>query len=233
MNSKKNKYRPIPRLPSPLFHDRSTSGPLFHAIVSAFKVKQASPWRNFNFDNPKLYDDNIALLKRMEGDLINAGLLKRPRVYFDRSIDQEEIKRLAGIAEKYGASVTLDESEVASGKVTHVIVYDPEEHDGPSVLEEEKEEITEKQFLRTLGIFDIPLEGEGDTLQTQRMALVHWWYFPSSYDEFLPASDVSGDLEKENPSCLGGANVVGCKFIRDVERFNEWGVESDYAVMDL
>jgi hypothetical protein len=24
---------------------------------------------------------------------------------------------------------------------------------------------------------------------------------------------------------------VGCKFVRDVETFNEWGVETDYAVM--
>ncbi len=25
--------------------------------------------------------------------------------------------------------------------------------------------------------------------------------------------------------------VVGCKFVRDIERFNEWGVKADYAVM--
>jgi hypothetical protein len=24
---------------------------------------------------------------------------------------------------------------------------------------------------------------------------------------------------------------VGCKFVRDVERFNKWGVKADYAVM--
>jgi hypothetical protein len=24
---------------------------------------------------------------------------------------------------------------------------------------------------------------------------------------------------------------VGCKFVRDFERFNEWGVKADYAVM--
>ncbi len=24
---------------------------------------------------------------------------------------------------------------------------------------------------------------------------------------------------------------MGCKFVRDVERFNEWGVNADYAVM--
>jgi hypothetical protein len=29
----------------------------------------------------------------------------------------------------------------------------------------------------------------------------------------------------------GGPCIVGCKFVRDVERFNEWGVKADYAVM--
>ncbi len=28
-----------------------------------------------------------------------------------------------------------------------------------------------------------------------------------------------------------GLCVVGCKFLRDVKRFNEWGVKANYAVM--
>ncbi|KAL7522392.1 hypothetical protein ACHAWX_007062 [Stephanocyclus meneghinianus] len=252
-----SKYWPLVRIPDPLFHTRSISGPLFTAILSAFRVKQSSPWRNFNFDNPKLYDDNVALLKRMERDLINAGYLKRPRIYFDKTVESgcgaEEARRLARIAERFGASVTEDESEVAAGKVTHLVVYDPEEHDGKDVLEEEEREEEsadqdrEKKYLRTLGVFDVPLEGDAGNVQTcrmalasirfsflsSRMALVHWWYFPASYDEWMDADDVSGEVESIPLSGPGGAAVVGCKFVRDVEKFNEWGVESDYAVMDF
>lgn len=195
-------------------------------------MKQSSPWRNFNFDNPKLYDDNVALLKKIDADLINAGLLKRPRVYFDKLVSPEDAKTLGEIAEKFGATVTSDENEISAGKVTHIIAHDPEEHDAPELIESETAE-AEKKFLRTLAVFDIPV-GEGDDVETKRMALVHWWYFPSSYDEWMDASDVSGDLEKDKIATgPGGAAVVGCKFIRDVERFNEWGCESDYAVMDL
>ncbi len=33
-------------------------------------------------------------------------------------------------------------------------------------------------------------------------------------------------------SCRGGGPcILGCKFVRDIERFNEWGVKADYAVM--
>ena len=69
--------------------------------------------------------------------------------------------------------------------------------------------------------------------QKKKMALVHWWYFPSSYDEWMPAEEVSTVIEvDDHPGIPGGPAVVGCKFIRDVEKFNEWGVESDYAVME-
>ena len=69
---------------------------------------------------------------------------------------------------------------------------------------------------------------------TRQMALVHWWYHPSSYDEWTSAEEVSNILEvDEHPGIVNGPAVVGCKFVRDVEKFNEWGVESDYAVMEL
>jgi len=67
----------------------------------------------------------------------------------------------------------------------------------------------------------------------RQMALVHWWYHPSSYDEWTSADEVSNILEvDEHPGIVNGPAVVGCKFVRDVEKFNEWGVESDYAVME-
>jgi len=139
--------------------------------------------------------------------------------------------------------------------VTHIVGYDPEEHDADEVIEEEErleksgEEI-EKTFLRTIGVkemnvvddedgggdIDNKMNDEGGTSGVKtvkkKMALVHWWYFPSSYDEWLPAKDVAGETETEPPKFPKGVAVVGCKFVRDVEKFNEWGVESDYAIME-
>ncbi len=64
------------------------------------------------------------------------------------------------------------------------------------------------------------------------MAFVHWWYLPSSYDEFMLAGDVDGDNADVPPKPDGGPWVVGCKFLRDVEKYNEWGLEDDYAISD-
>ena len=65
------------------------------------------------------------------------------------------------------------------------------------------------------------------------LALVHWWYFPPSFDEWMPASDVAGEAENDLHSRPPNRPwAVSCKFIRDVEHFNEWGMEADYAIMD-
>ena len=80
-----------------------------------------------------------------------------------------------------------------------------------------------------------PNDASGNPLLEANMplAFVHWWYLPESYDEFMLASDVDGDNGDVPPKPEGGPWVVGCKFIRDVERFNEWGLEADYAITDL
>lgn len=226
------------RLPSPLLADRSSyPGPLGTAILSAFRIKQISPWRNFNFDNPKLFDDNISIIKKMEGDLVDRGYLKRPVIYFDTTVEEKqgkaEVARLTKIATRFGAKVTDDPRDVRSGRVTHIVAFDPEEHDSKEVIEEEERrdqagEEMDKTYLKTVAVVDADVDGE-----KKKMALVHWWYHPSSYDEWMNAGDVSGEVETdEHPGIPGGPAVVGCKFIRDVERFNEWGLEADYAVMD-
>lgn len=286
----KSKYWPTVALPSPIFADRSSypTGPLGIAILSAFRIKQVSQWRNFNMDNPKLFDDNIAIIKKMEEDLRNRGYLSRPVIYFDTSGERMgcgavgsskggEIQRLTKIALRFGARVVTDIKDMS--EVTHIVAYDPEEHDAAEVIEEEmrsaaaaaaaggadrgllrkdgedgatggeEEDIwsSEKKYLKTLTVVDVPIDDDDDDASsastpsgakkaTKKMALVHWWYHPSSYDEWMPAEDVDvgGDLDVEDPhpGIPGGPCVVACKFVRDVEKFNEWGVESDYAIAD-
>ena len=195
----------------------------------------------------------------MECDLIDRGYLKRPVIYFDATVSEgcgaAERARLAKIASRFGAIVTEDAGDVASGRVTHVVAYDPEEHDAREVVEEEERreragEDMERTYLKTLAVVDVAVEEDrgveggddggvegaaaaGAPPRKRKMALVHWWYHPSSYDEWMSAEDVSAEVEtEEHPGMPGGPAVVGCKFVRDVERFNEWGVEADYAVME-
>ena len=187
----------------------------------------------------------------MRGDLYDKGFLKRICIYFDKSVGSAEVVRLGKIAVRFGATVVEDAGEVGKGRVTHIVAFDPEEHDSDEVVrEEDRREKSggemEKTYLKTVAIVDQPVHetaaaaaavaGGGTanaTTTRKKMALVHWWYHPSSHDEWMSAEDVSGEIETdEHPGIPGGPAVVGCKFIRDVERFNEWGVEADYAVME-
>jgi hypothetical protein len=60
---------------------------------------------------------------------------------------------------------------------------------------------------------------------------------PSSYDAWLPAGKAQAVIKEDRKrritgSCRGGGLcVLGCKFVRDIERFNKGGVKADYAVM--
>ena len=71
---------------------------------------------------------------------------------------------------------------------------------------------------------------------TEGMALVHWWYHPDSYDEWIPAVDVdmndvpdiAVDVNDSDPLSL--VWEICCRFVYDVALFNEWGNETDYEI---
>lgn len=59
---------------------------------------------------------------------------------------------------------------------------------------------------------------------------MHWWYYPDSYDSWIPLKDVSGAVDApETPPAVWR---VSCRFIEDAAQFNEWGNEEDYEVQD-
>ena len=44
---------PMVRIPDEIFRDRSRSGPLFTALLAAYREKNSSSWRAFDLANPK------------------------------------------------------------------------------------------------------------------------------------------------------------------------------------
>ena len=248
----KSPWPTSPAIPHQVLSDRTPTGPLYRALLAAFRVKSSSPWRTFNFDNPKMRDANVAVIDAVRSSLTESGHLRPFRVHIDgsvaRNLGDDEAVRLGEIVRRFGGTVVAAD-EAARGDATHVVGYDAEEHDAPSVLEGEAERRAggrpePRTYLKTLTTAEFDTseitgskDGEGGTT---RMALVHWWYHPPSTDEWLPVEDVrdgaTGEVkvEDELPGCSkkGLPAVVGCKFIRDVELYNEWGMEGDYAIDD-
>ncbi|XP_071991174.1 SWI/SNF complex subunit SMARCC2 isoform X4 [Engystomops pustulosus] len=67
-------------------------------------------------------------------------------------------------------------------------------------------------------------------MKRDKQVLLHWGYFPDSYDTWIPASEVEAPVEDaptpEKP------RKVHAKWILDTDLFNEWMNEEDYEVND-
>ncbi|XP_029450579.1 SWI/SNF complex subunit SMARCC2 isoform X4 [Rhinatrema bivittatum] len=67
-------------------------------------------------------------------------------------------------------------------------------------------------------------------LKRDKQVLLHWGYYPDSYDTWIPASEVEAPVEdaptQEKP------RKVHAKWILDTDTFNEWMNEEDYEVND-
>ena len=235
---------PIVRIPDKIFLDRNRGGPLFTALLSAFRYKSTQSWRSFDFKNPKRFDDNIALFKKMERDLKAAGYITWPTIYFDDNIPQANLANLKRLAIRFGASIVQNPT-----KASHIVAHDSEEMDTDEDLRKEEErdnsgDSPDRTYLRTMAIVNVDKTSTNTSKQSSSssskkrshaMALVHWWFWPTSADEWISASDVDGvpDNEKNSPNGPDDKTwIVSCKFVRDVALFNEWGLEMDYIIMD-
>ncbi|KAG9491489.1 hypothetical protein GDO78_000149 [Eleutherodactylus coqui] len=67
-------------------------------------------------------------------------------------------------------------------------------------------------------------------LKRDKQVLLHWGYYPDSYDTWIPASEVEAPVEDaptpEKP------RKVHAKWVLDTDLFNEWMNEEDYEVND-
>ncbi|XP_036864837.1 SWI/SNF complex subunit SMARCC2 isoform X5 [Manis javanica] len=67
-------------------------------------------------------------------------------------------------------------------------------------------------------------------MKRDKQVLLHWGYYPDSYDTWIPASEIEASVEDaptpEKP------RRVHAKWILDTDTFNEWMNEEDYEVND-
>ncbi|XP_070535822.1 LOW QUALITY PROTEIN: SWI/SNF complex subunit SMARCC2-like [Ptychodera flava] len=67
-------------------------------------------------------------------------------------------------------------------------------------------------------------------VQRDRTTLVHWWYYPDSYDTWVLSSEM--DQEPETSIPHQGMWEVNAKWLLDLDEFNEWMNEEDYEIQD-
>uniref|UniRef100_A0AAY4A7Y1 SWI/SNF related, matrix associated, actin dependent regulator of chromatin subfamily c member 2 n=1 Tax=Denticeps clupeoides TaxID=299321 RepID=A0AAY4A7Y1_9TELE len=92
--------------------------------------------------------------------------------------------------------------------------------------------ITEDKSKATHIIYPSPTQQEEEWLRPvmrkDKQVLVHWGYYPDSYDTWVSTSDVDGEVE--DPSNSEKPWKVHAKWVLDTDAFNEWMNEEDYEV---
>uniref|UniRef100_A0A8C4NHU1 SWI/SNF related BAF chromatin remodeling complex subunit C2 n=1 Tax=Eptatretus burgeri TaxID=7764 RepID=A0A8C4NHU1_EPTBU len=96
--------------------------------------------------------------------------------------------------------------------------------------------ITEDKAAASHVVFPIPAvideeEWVRPVMRKDRQLLLHWGFYPDSYDTWVPSSEVEADVE-ELPS-RSGHWKVHAKWILDTDSFNEWMNEEDYEVDEM
>ncbi|NXR25944.1 SMRC2 protein, partial [Cinclus mexicanus] len=67
-------------------------------------------------------------------------------------------------------------------------------------------------------------------MKRDKQVLLHWGYYPDSYDTWIPASEIEASVE--DPPTPEKPRKVHAKWILDTDTFNEWMNEEDYEVSD-
>ncbi|MEQ2170269.1 SWI/SNF complex subunit smarcc1, partial [Goodea atripinnis] len=65
-------------------------------------------------------------------------------------------------------------------------------------------------------------------MRKDKQVLVHWGFYPDSYDTWVSTGEVDGDVE--DPPSTEKAWKVHAKWVLDTDTFNEWMNEEDYEV---
>ncbi|XP_064408578.1 SWI/SNF complex subunit SMARCC2 isoform X5 [Latimeria chalumnae] len=95
--------------------------------------------------------------------------------------------------------------------------------------------VTEDKSNASHVVFPIPTNLEEEewvrpVMKRDKQVLLHWGYYPDSYDTWIPASEVEASVE-DAPS-PEKPRKVHAKWILDTDTFNEWMNEEDYEVSD-
>uniref|UniRef100_A0A8C6XCP8 SWI/SNF related BAF chromatin remodeling complex subunit C1 n=1 Tax=Naja naja TaxID=35670 RepID=A0A8C6XCP8_NAJNA len=93
--------------------------------------------------------------------------------------------------------------------------------------------ITDDRSKATHHIYPVPTSLDEDewlrpVMRKDKQVLVHWGYYPDSYDTWVHVSEVEAEIEE--PPIPEKPWKVHARWILDMDVFNEWMNEEDYEV---
>ncbi|KAL6262562.1 hypothetical protein P5V15_005354 [Pogonomyrmex californicus] len=195
---------PMTRLPMKCFLDFKPGGGVCHILATAYRFKQEQGWRRFDFPGGKSGS-------RMDRtvDMLMAA---------ERALIQNRCMTVPSIF------VRPDVDKNTAAKVKDVV----RKHQGT---------VVENEADATHIIYPPvdPLEEEyaRPCMRRERSVLIHWYYFPDSYDSWLTL-DLPWDYPEGAYTNTNSRSMykVSATWALDLEQYNEWMNEEDYEVDD-
>uniref|UniRef100_A0A8C2L4F7 SWI/SNF related, matrix associated, actin dependent regulator of chromatin, subfamily c, member 2 n=1 Tax=Cyprinus carpio TaxID=7962 RepID=A0A8C2L4F7_CYPCA len=135
--------------------------------------------------------------------------------------------------------MTIEKSLVQNNCLSRPVIYLSSEIE-PKLLGKLKDiikrhqgSVTEDKLSSSHVVVPIPVSLEDEewvrpVMKRDKQMLLHWGYWPDSYDTWISASEVEAAVE--DPPTAEKPRKVHAKWILDLDQFNEWMNEEDYEV---
>eukprot|EP01122_Echinamoeba_exundans_P016275 TRINITY_DN8196_c0_g1_i1.p1 TRINITY_DN8196_c0_g1~~TRINITY_DN8196_c0_g1_i1.p1 ORF type:complete len:921 (-),score=291.48 TRINITY_DN8196_c0_g1_i1:88-2850(-) len=193
----------FPKIPAALFKNYDPYGPLFTILHTVLEFKKNSGLRKLDFTTQSTKADvYVNLLETIRQQLQLHGQLRPPRVFLTNTFGQEERKHLIRLIITHHGQLVQTPAEA-----THLVFKD----DKPASEEEKYGE----EYIRTLE-------------RGPRSVFVHFWYYPDSYDTWMPLNEVEGEPQEPEVITPPAQWMVTDRWILDMIPFDEWMNEADY-----
>ncbi|NWW49207.1 SMRC1 protein, partial [Pedionomus torquatus] len=186
--------------------DFKAGGTLCHILGAAYKYKNEQGWRRFDLQNPSRMDRNVEMFMNIEKTLVQAR--DWCTELYNNCLSRPTIYLIPDIELKL------------ANKLKDIV----KRHQGT---------VTEEKSKATHHVYPSPTSMDDDewlrpVMKKDKQVLVHWGYFPDSYDTWVHANEI--DAEIEDPPIPEKPWKVHAKWILDTDVFNEWMNEEDYEV---
>ncbi|NWZ38967.1 SMRC1 protein, partial [Brachypodius atriceps] len=185
--------------------DFKAGGTLCHILGAAYKYKNEQGWRRFDLQNPSRMDRNVEMFMNIEKTLFLVQLAVPSQ---NNCLSRPTIYLIPDMELKL------------ANKLKDIV----KRHQGT---------VTEEKSKATHHVYPSPTSVDDDewlrpVMKKDKQVLVHWGFFPDSYDTWVHANDI--DAEIEDPPIPEKPWKVHAKWILDTDVFNEWMNEEDYEV---
>ena len=206
------------------FLDFKSGGALCTIFATMYRFKAEQRWRKFDFTGSKVIF--IIAMNSKQIILINVIFQNQSKKDKDPILQMFlEIESCLIDGEFWRSPVVYVRPEIVDkalvAKMTEIITS----HQGE--ITEDEEEATH--------IVHPTLDPTNDeyarpVFKREKHLLLHWYYFPDSYDSWIPNIIDTPDNVPDCPASPGDRWNVSSNWVTDLSQYNEWMNEVDYEV---